>query len=397
MTRPTLPSLVRILFCTDTFPPQVNGVSVVTALSIRGLQARGWECAVVAPRYPLGTEGQMVVDIAGIPRVDVPSLPLPPYPEIRLGAPVAPSVWAFVRRFRPQLVHAATEFVIGRHGRRVARRLGVPFCTSYHTDFARYTVSYGLPWLRGPVTRWIRAFHADAARTFTPSAPAREDLRRLGLQDVEVWGRGVDDAVFRPDRRARGRERLLGGDASFTFLHVGRLAPEKNVELLLRAFARLEAGLLPGRVRLVVAGTGPSLPRLRAMATPGVTFLGTLDRERELPDLYAAADAFLFASETETLGLVVLEAMASGLPVVAAPAGGVADHLRHGLNGLAFTPGDEDACLAAMSRLLTDSSLRAALRVGARDTAERMSWRAELDRLDRSYREVLAAAPPPSR
>lgn len=383
---------MRILFCTDTFPPQVNGVSVVTALTIRGLQARGWECAAIAPRYPAGTDGGTIVDISGIERVELPSLPLPPYPEIRLGTPFAPAVWSFARRFRPALVHAATEFIIGRHGRRVARRLRVPFCTSYHTDFARYTEAYGMPWLRGPVTRWIRAFHADALRTFTPSAPAREDLRRLGLRDVEVWGRGVDDEVFHPRRRERGRRTFLTENDMFTFLHVGRLAPEKNVELLLKAFGRLEAMLPTGKVRLVVAGTGPSLPHLRALATPGVTFLGTLDRERELPDLYAAADAFLFASETETLGLVVLEAMASGLPVVAAPAGGVADHLRHGLNGLAFAPGDEDACLAAMRRLLMEPDLRAQLRAGARDTAERMSWRAELDRLDTSYREVLAAA-----
>lgn len=394
MTQQRVTPAVRILFCSDTFPPQVNGVSVVTALTIRGLQARGWECAVVAPRYPAGTSGRTIVDINGIERVDLPSVPLPPYPEIRLCAPIAPAVWPFAQRFQPDLVHAATEFVIGRHGRRVARRLGVPFCTSYHTDFARYTEAYGLPWLRGPVTRWIRAFHADAARTFTPSAPARGDLLRLGLKDVEVWGRGVDDEVFHPRRRERGRRTFIGDDAAFTFLHVGRLAPEKNVELLLRAFAGLEASLPPGRVRLVVAGTGPSLPRLRAMATPGVTFLGTLDRERELPELYAAADAFLFASETETLGLVVLEAMASGLPVIAAPAGGVADHLRDGVNGLAFTPGDEAACLAAMQRVLAADELRADLRRGARQTAERMSWRAELDRLDASYREVLAAHSP---
>lgn len=384
---------MRILFCSDTFPPQVNGVSVVTALSIRGLQARGWTCAVVAPAYPPAGSEPTIVDISNIPRVDVPSVSLPVYPEVRLCSPVAPEVERFARAFRPTLIHAATEFVIGRHGRRLARVLGVPFCTSYHTDFARYTAAYGMPWLRGPVTRWIRAFHADAVRTFTPSAPARADLLRLGLRDVEVWGRGVDDEIFHPGRRAQGLPRLpqpVGESAPFTFLHVGRLAPEKNVELLLRAFARLEAARPAGSVQLVVAGTGPSLPALRRLATPGVTFLGTLDRERELPNLYAAADAFLFASETETLGLVVLEAMASGIPVIAAPAGGVADHLRDGENGLAFPPGDEDACFDAMRRLLDDASLRARLRIGARQTAESRSWRAELDRLDLSYREVLA-------
>lgn len=380
---------MRLLFCTDTFPPQVNGVSVVTALTVRGLQARGWDCAVVAPAYP-AEEGPQVVDVRDVPVTTVPSVRWPPYPEIRLALPARAVVRRAVETFRPALVHCATEFVIGRLGKAEAQRLGVPFCSSYHTDFAKYTAAYGVPWLRRPVTRWIGRFHADAARTFTPSVVARDDLFRLGLRHVEVWGRGVDDATFHPGRRSLAvRQRLDVGHA-FTFLHVGRLAPEKNVELLLKAFALLRETAPHANVRLVVAGSGPSLPGLRAMAGEGVTFLGTLDRERELPGLYASCDAFAYASETETLGLVVLEAMASGLPVVAVPAGGVADHLRDGVNGLAYPAGSVRACAESMRRLVEDHGLREELRGGARATAARLSWGAELDRLDATYREVLA-------
>jgi glycosyltransferase involved in cell wall biosynthesis len=207
---------------------------------------------------------------------------------------------------------------------------------------------------------------------------------------VEVWGRGVDDGLFHPSRRSPAlRQRLSLGDA-FTFLHVGRLAPEKGIAVLLAAFAIVEGVLGPDAVKLVVAGAGPSLAALRARAPRNVTFLGNLDRQHELPALYASADAFLFASTTETLGLVVLEAMAAGLPVIATPAGGVADNLRDGENGLAFPPGDAAACAAAMQRLVGDEVLQRTLRDGARRWSERRTWEHELDRLDTSYREVLS-------
>lgn len=323
------------------------------------------------------------------PVTEIASVPMPTYPDIRLAAPQRGKVRDAVARFKPDLLHSATEFMIGRLGQTAAMRQGIPVTASYHTDFAKYTASYGLPFLRKPVTALIRRFHANASRIFTPSAPAREDLLALGLKDVEVWGRGVDDVLFHPSKRSLTlRQRLSLGDA-FTFLHVGRLAPEKGVDILLDAFGKLEAALGSDRVRLVVAGAGPSLPGLKARAPKSVTFLGNLDRNRELPALYASADAFIFASTTETLGLVVLEAMAAGTPVVAAPAGGVADHLRHEVNGLAYPPLDASACAAAMRRLVEDRPLLLKLREGARATAERRTQEQELDRLDASYREVL--------
>lgn len=381
---------MRILFCTDTYPPQVNGVSVVTALSVRGLLARGWECEVIAPRYPDTADG-MIVDDGGAPRTDIPSIPAPVYKEIRLAAPAWGTVRAVAERFRPDIVHCATEFMIGRMGRRAARAVGAQWCTSYHTDFAKYTESYHVPFLRGPLSRNIARFHASAARTFTPSEPSARDLRALGVDTVEVWGRGVDTEQFHPRKRSlAAREGFHTGHA-FTFVHVGRLAAEKRVDCLVDAFTELERTSPPGSVRLVIAGTGPSLPALKARASSGVSFLGTLDRTKVLPALYASADAFLFSSTTETLGLVVLEAMASGLPVIATPAGGVADNLRDGENGLAFPAFDVRACTEAMRRLMQDLPLSARLRAGARATAERRSWEMELDRLDASYREVLSS------
>jgi phosphatidylinositol alpha 1,6-mannosyltransferase len=218
---------------------------------------------------------------------------------------------------------------------------------------------------------------------------SRGDLLALGVHDVEVWGRTIDTQTFSPEKRDFFFRRSNGWEEKFVFLHVGRLAAEKGVDRILQAF-RIARDQLPARsIHLIVAGGGPEEADLRRVAPPEVTFLGVLDHKYALPQLYASADAFVFASLTETLGLVILEAMSSGLPVIATPAGGVADHLRDGENGLTFPPYDTTLMAHAMVSVAMDSTLRDELARGARVTAEGLDWDAELDRLDESYREVI--------
>lgn len=389
---------LRILFCTDTYPPQVNGVSVVTALSVSGLRQRGWSCAVVSPRYPRETFDAFDALHFGDGEADtnfsLPSMRFPPYPDLRLAAPLYSTLRRAVARFRPDIVHCETEFVIGRLGQTAAARAGAPIVTSYHTDFGRYTHAYGVPWLHPTVTAYLARFHRRGQRTYTPSEPARQDLLNMGVRDVEVWGRGVDVQLFHPRKRSTPLREALGLTEKFVFAHVGRLAAEKNVNVVLDAFRQARKLLPRGSVHLLVAGSGPAEPDLRRRAPGSVTFLGNLDRQNRLPDMYASADAFVFASLTETLGLVVLEAMASGLPVVAVAAGGVVDHLRDEENGLAVAPGSltamTDGLKERMVRLVREPALRRALAAEARRTAEARSWQCELDRLEESYREVDA-------
>lgn len=385
----------RVLYLTDTYTPQVNGVSVVTALSVAGLRDRGWEVGVVAPRYPSHPPPgvKLFLDDFGSAdfQVDIPSVPFPPYPDIRLAAPLYARIAHAIATFRPDVVHCATEFIIGRLGQMAARRANVPFVTSYHTDFSRYADAYGAHYLRPTVSRYLARFHGRALRTYTPSAAAKEDLLALGVNDVEVWGRTVDTENFSPSRRDARLRRRLDAEGAFIFLHVGRLAAEKGVHHILDAFRMARASCTAGSIRLVIAGGGPEERALHAAAPEGVTFLGVLDRALHLPHLYASADAFLFASTTETLGLVVLEAMASGLPVIAPAAGGVADHLRHEENGLEVPAADPSRMAQAMVRLAMDPALRSSLSAGGRRTAEGLSWQGELDRLDVSYREVRRA------
>ncbi len=359
------------------------------------MSRRGWECAVVAPRYPDANGavwGEQPAAGGPVEVVSVPSVPLPRYPEVRLALPSPASIHNLIRRFKPDLIHCATEFGVGRVGQIVAGRAEIPLVSSYHTDFARYADAYGTSWLRGAVSSYLGRFHRRSRRVFTPSTISRQDLMRLGVADVEVWGRGVDAELFHPGRRSQAMRAALGMGSRFTFVYVGRLAPEKRAEQIVHAFRLASESLPRGVIHLIMAGTGPREAALRAAAPPGVTFLGFLDRRSRLPDLYANCDAFVFASVTETLGLVVLEAMASGLPVVAAPEGGVRDHLRDGRNGLAYPPGDVGAMAGAMVKLAEDWGLAQRLARGARRTAEALTWERELDRLDLSYREVCEAA-----
>jgi glycosyltransferase involved in cell wall biosynthesis len=316
---------------------------------------------------------------------------------VRLAAPLLGRVARTFDRFRPTLVHCATEFVIGWMGQRVAAARGLPVVSSYHTDFTRYAHAYRMPWLAKPVTRFLGRFHRRSMRTYTPSLPARDDLAAMGVADVEVWGRAVDVSAFHPSKRSEPLRDTYGGRESFLLLHVGRLAPEKGVDRILDAFALAQQLLPSGAIQLVVAGTGPSEESLRRHAPANVTFLGNLDRRAVLPRLYASADAFVFASLTETLGLVVLEAMASGLPVIAAPAGGVADHLQHGVNGLAYPDNDVEALARSIVTLVLDRAQRNRLAGAARATAEALSWERELDRLAVSYREVIESSRQPDR
>lgn len=389
---------MRALYCTDTWLPQVNGVTVVTERSVRGLMDRGWTVEVIGPRYPASAGGPTRGSGASVGTTQpvvhqIPSIRAPRYPELRIAFPAPWRVSAIVRAFAPDIVHCATEFTIGRVGMWAANRAGIPVVTSYHTDFGKYASLYGFGRAGAWVEQYIGAMHRAARRTFTPSAAAKTSLARLGVTSVDVWGCGVDLNTFRPDRRSADLRTRLGLQGAFTFLYVGRLAREKSVDVVLSAFRMLTERLEPRSLRLIIAGSGPEEAALREIAPPGTVFLGNLDRETELPALYATADAFAFASSTETLGLVVLEAMASALPVLAAPAGGVAEHLQHDVNGLAYPVGDASALATAMQRIATTPGLRERLSEGAMQTARALGWDAELDRLDAAYRQVCGRAP----
>lgn len=375
---------MRIALIADTYSPQVNGVTTVVRRIADVVRAAGYAVAVVGPRYPRTPQGA-----AGHAELRVPSVAFPPYPSIRLSLPHARRVSRFLDRFAPDLIHVATEGPLGAVGRRYALRHAVPLVTSFHTNFPQYARHYGTPWLAPLVWRWLVRFHRPARLVHTPGEAVCEELRRRGLEQAVVWGRGVDVVHFRPYRRDVGWRRwMAGGDDTAVVLHVGRLAPEKNLDVLAKAWAEAYAELGP-RATFVIAGDGP-MARSLVARLPFVRRLGFVDREA-LARMYASADLCVLPSHTETCGLVAVEAMASGIPVVAADAGGLRESVQHGHNGLLVPPQDAVAYRRAIVELVTDSERRRAMGRAARATAEARDVTSENQDLLRQYAALTQA------
>lgn len=352
---------MRIGLVSDTYTPQVNGVTTVVRRIVSLLRAQGHEALVVAPQYPTTATSPDLSELR------IASLAFPLYPDIRLSLPPFRQVADFFDAAPPDLVHVHTEGALGLAGRRWALRRGVPLVTTFHTNFPEYSRHYGVGFLEPLVWRWLRWFHRPARVTFTPGQAVRDDLVRRGLPHATLWGRGVDPQFFHPGRRDHSWRRwLAGGDDTVIVLHVGRLAHEKNLGVLIEAW-RQTYDVLGQRATFVVAGEGPEARRIESRL-PFVRLLGFLPRE-DLATLYASADVSVFPSHTETCGLVALEAMAAGSAVIAADAGGFRESIQAGTTGLLVPAHEPQGYRDAIVALAGDSASRFALAAAARDYA----------------------------
>lgn len=370
---------MRIAILTEVFPPKIDGITNRLRHTLACLVAEGHQVLVIAP--------EAAGELPGVEVVRVPALPFPRYPGLQLGLPHPRIGWALAR-FRPHVVHAVGPACLGVWGLLAARSLAIPRVASYHTDFPRYLAGYGLRRAQRMIWPLIRGVHGLAQVNLCPSTFTRRELEAHGVAHVGLWRGGVDTEHFHPRRRHLAmRARLSQGrpDAPL-LLYAGRLAPEKNLELLAWV---MDAH--PG-ARLAFVGDGPARPRLeRLFARTPTCFAGFL-RGEALAQAFASADVFVMPSRTETLGFVVLEAMAAGTPVVAAEAGGIPDLVQHEENGLLFPP--EGPCarggaVEAVGRLLESRGLRAQLARMARKTAENCTWPLETRRLLAAYHEAI--------
>ncbi|MGA5163158.1 glycosyltransferase family 4 protein [Streptomyces pseudogriseolus] len=366
---------MRVVIVTESFPPDVNGVAHCAFQTARHLAERGHTPVVIAP----ATADDAPDDQAPCPVVRVPSLPLPGYPQVRVALP-GRRLAATLAEHRADVVHLAGPFVLGVRGMAAAARLGLPAVAVYQTDLAGYARTYlGA----GEATAWrrLRSVHTAADLTLAPSSAALRDLEAHGVPRVKLWPRGVDTARFRPGLRDEALRRALAPNGELLVGYVGRLAPEKQVELLAGACA------LPG-VRVVVVGDGPSRPGLE-QALPGAVFPGRRTGD-DLARLFASLDVFAHTGPFETFCQTVQEAMASGVPVVDPAAGGPLDLVAHGRTGLLVPPGDADAVRDAVRTLAAEPALRAAYGAAGRATVEGRTWAAVGDQLIGHYADVLA-------
>ena len=372
---------MRITLVTETYFPQVNGVSRTLGQLVRHLIEAGDTVQLIHPDY--GETRQSEHDLLVWSKV------LLFYKEVVVPIPPFGHVHRAIKMFAPDIVHIATEATLGLSALRYVRKRQIPVVSSFHTNFDQYTRHYRLGFTNGTVWKYLRWFHNRTAETYVPSNATISELAARGFERLVLWQRGVHADVFRPDRP--GRETLR---TQYSFQpdnvvigHVSRLAPEKNVGLLGDALRQVVSQR--PNVKILFVGDGPSRPSLEKALGKIAVFAGYRSGD-DLADHYSACDLFAFASLTETFGNVVLEAMSSGLPVVAVRAGGVGDTVQDDKTGLLVEPTDPASKLAeALITLVDDQVRRNRLSKNAREYALEQSWDAIMSNLRQRYRSVL--------
>ncbi|KAF1054047.1 MAG: GDP-mannose-dependent alpha-mannosyltransferase [Stenotrophomonas maltophilia] len=386
------PNSLRIALISETFPPEINGVANTLGRLASGLLQHGHQVQVVRPRQG-SDDGRRSDDELVLTR----GWPLPGYPGLQWGQSCLHKLVSHWNRRRPDVLYIATEGPLGLAALRAARRLRIPAISGFHTNFQQYSAHYGLGPLTRLVTAYLRWFHNRTLQTLVPSASQALELERRGFEHIAQLSRGVDGQLFQPGRRDDAlRERWGLGPQDIAVLHVGRLAAEKNLQLLGTTFRTLSAAFPAQRLRLVIVGDGPQRASL-AQELPDAVFCG-IQRGEELARHYASGDLFLFPSLSETFGNVVLEALASGLAVVAYDQAAAAQHIRHGHDGALAMPGDEDGFIEAAQWLLEDRERLRRVRLNARQHAGRLAWDTIVERfedyLQNASRQGAPAAKP---
>lgn len=362
----------------------VSGVGVTLLRLTGALAERGHQVRVYSASYPL-PNGQS--DRPEVHRS--PSIPLFLYPDVQWAFPRLRDVVDDATRFRPDVVHVATEFALGIAGLKVARQLRLPLVASAHTDYDQYAARYGVDWVLRAGWRYLRWFYGQGHRVLCPSRIYEEHLHSRGVTNTGIWSRGVDTNCFHPRFRSDTYRRAVGvGPGDLLVTYIGRIAREKNLGLLLEAWDAVAP--VRGSARLMLVGRGPLEEEIRRREIPGVHVAGLMDGE-QLSAAYASADIFAFPSATETFGNSLLEAMGSGLPSLVAAAGGVLEFAQHGRNAWLVAPNSAPAIAAGLARLMEDSALRRRLSEGALQTAGERGWNEVYDQLLRDYQDAIEA------
>ena len=353
---------------------------------VDGLARHGHRLTIVRPRQRHESPRFSVTHRVACRQIRLPGIPIPGYPQLRLGLPAARRLRQQWKLNRPNLVHVATEGPLGASAITTAKQMGIPVTSSFHTNFDQYTHDYRIGWMKPIVSAWLRRVHNRTLRTFVPTRDLMARLASEGYQNVRLLSRGVDTALFNPTRRDPALRATWGVEpGGLAVIHVGRMAKEKNYPLLFRAFDAIKA--VQPKARLVLVGDGPLLAALQKQR-PDALFTGFYTGPN-LARYYASGDIYLHTSITETFGNVVTEAMGSGLAVAAFDYAAAHEFIRAGENGLLAPVGDEPAFIAHAVRLANEPALRTRFNAAGPVTTRGMSWDAIVERFAADLAEAI--------
>ena len=368
---------MKIAIVTETFLPKIDGIVTMVTKTVEALRERGDEVLIFAP-----SGGP--AELFGAEVVSLPSLPFPFYPELRVAAPRA-SMRKRLEAFRPDVFHLFEPALLGVGGIYYGKVLHVPIVISYHTNLPAYMHYYKLGFFEGSTWKLMQQRHQRADLNLCTSTAMMEELRTHGIDRLALWERAVDAQRFNPSKSsAEMRARLSGSVPERPLLlYVGRLSAEKDIGRLREVLRAVPD------VRLAIVGDGPLRRELERHFRGTATYFAGYLHGDELAAAYASADLFVTASKTETLGLVVLEAMAAGCPVVACRAGGIPDAVENGVTGFLFEPDDRDGLVTTVRRALANPEERTLIRRRAREDVERHSWQGSTKQLQRYYAQAI--------
>ncbi|GFN23720.1 glycosyltransferase family 4 protein [Thermanaeromonas sp. C210] len=376
---------MRIAFFSDSYLPYRSGVVRSIETFTRELRRAGHEVFIFAPSYGASGPEENIYRF--------PSVRAPNFKEFALAIPWAPRLGKLLTRLQPDVIHVHSPFMVGRLGARAARHLDVPLVFTYHTLYDKYAHYFPLaPGLAAKVVRWYAVNFCNRCNlVIAPTTEVASFLRENGVKArIEALPTGIVVEEYQRGDPGWLRRKTGLGEEDVVLLHVGRLGKEKNLDFLLRCFARLrrEAPF----THLVLVGSGPLEGHLREEARrlgvlEAVHFLGAFPFE-DMPKVYRGADVFVFASLTETQGLVIAEAKAAGLPVVAVAAYGVKEMVKHGVDGF-LVPPDEEEFIAILKEIILNRDLRRRMGTRAAENAYRLSSSAMARRLIDLYRELI--------
>ncbi|HEY5992988.1 MAG TPA: glycosyltransferase family 1 protein [Gallionellaceae bacterium] len=362
-------SRLKVAIITETYPPEVNGVAITIGHMVRVLRKRNHHIQLIRPRQH---KQDAAVNEENYEEILLAGMPIPGYPELKVGLPAKGTLVRLWRNQRPHIVHIATEGPLGWTALAAARKLDIPVSTDFHTNFHSYTRHYGIGLLQKPMAAYLRHLHNKAACTMVPTATLQQELEASGYDNVLVVSRGVDTKLFHPEKRSSELRSSWGVSADTPVaMLVSRLAPEKNLPVVIQAFEQMRS--VEPRCKLVIVGDGPARAELEKMQHPNVIFAGMRTGE-DLAAHYASGDIFLYPSITETYGNVTVEAMSSGLATIAYDYAAAHKHIRHDVNGLLVPFDDTNAFIAHARALVSDTPRIHRLRTEARLTVESPTW-----------------------